>query len=69
MGGECCKRRDEEESIHRFAENAWKEVTLGRPKNRCEGDNKIYGKKCGRSLWTGIICIWIGTSCCLLWTE
>jgi hypothetical protein len=22
MGGECCKRRDEEESIHRFAENA-----------------------------------------------
>ena len=39
--GECVKCRGEEHSIHRYGGNAWSEVTLGRPKNRCEGNIKI----------------------------
>lgn len=39
--GEFFKRRGEENTIHRFGGQAWKEVTLGRPRIRCEVNIKI----------------------------
>jgi hypothetical protein len=39
--GECVECRGKEHSIHRYSGNAWKEVTRGRSKNRCEGNIKI----------------------------
>jgi hypothetical protein len=46
--GEFLKRRGEENTTHRFGGNAWKEVTLGRPRIRCEVNIKI---EVGREIW------------------